>query len=109
RPVEYIGLVDLHPGQLAALGTELVALARELFLLRQQRFARGDPFLAGNDRMLHLRSPPTLQTVSDRFKTALKTVAGTRTRSSFSYRARSSPNEESGAAVSAASRSKKAS
>src|SRR4030095_3577326 len=47
RPVEYIGLVDLHPGQLAALGTELVALARELFLLRQQRLARGDPFPAG--------------------------------------------------------------
>jgi hypothetical protein len=46
RPVEVIGLVDLDPGQLAPLGAQAVAQAREFLLLAQELLACGKPLIA---------------------------------------------------------------
>ena len=49
RPFEHIGLLDLDPGQLAALGAKGIELMGDGFLLGEQRLAGGKPFLARGD------------------------------------------------------------
>jgi hypothetical protein len=48
-PIEHTGLVDLDPGQRAALFAELVARPGVFLLMRQMGFARLDPFFARDD------------------------------------------------------------
>src|SRR5207248_2087989 len=48
---ELVFLIDRLPRQRAPRGRELVATARERLFLRQQLPARGEPFLAGHDRV----------------------------------------------------------
>ena len=58
RPLERIGLVDPDPGQLAPLGAQIIAQAREFLLLAQMLLARGKPFVARHDsRLAHPCSP----------------------------------------------------
>ena len=51
-PVEDVVLIDAHPRQRAALAGDLVAQARQLLLVRQQRPALGNPFVPGYDAMV---------------------------------------------------------
>ena len=46
RAIEQVGLVDLDPGQRAALLAQAVARAGVFLLMRQMRLAGFDPFLA---------------------------------------------------------------
>ncbi len=57
RRVEGIGLVDRRPGQGAAPLDDPRAQLGELLFLGQQRRRRRQPFRAGNDVVLHGRSP----------------------------------------------------
>jgi hypothetical protein len=45
-------------GQLAPLCAQLIAQAREFFLLAQQSFARGEPFVSGDDLVIWHFEPP---------------------------------------------------
>ena len=45
--VENVVLIDAHPRQRAALAGYLVAQARQLLFVRQQRLALGNPFVPG--------------------------------------------------------------
>ena len=47
--VEHIVLVDLDPGQRAALLVQALAGLGQFLLMREMGLARGDPFLARND------------------------------------------------------------
>src|SRR5215510_7712964 len=51
--VEQIALVDSDPRQRAPLRCQGVALAGQLLLADQQSLARGEPFLAGADTVIH--------------------------------------------------------
>ena len=57
RRVEGIGLVDRRPGQGAALLDDAGAQLGELLFLGQQGLAGRQPLRAGNDVVLHGRSP----------------------------------------------------
>src|SRR6266403_1451604 len=50
--VENVVLIDAHPRQRAALASDLVAEARQLLFVRQQRLALGNPFVPGYDAMV---------------------------------------------------------
>src|SRR3546814_11715308 len=63
-PLEDVVLLDLHPGQRAALLQQLVALARERLLGFQLRLARRQPDLAGYDLVFPRASPLSGQTGS---------------------------------------------
>jgi hypothetical protein len=81
-PVEHIALVNLDPGQLAALARQLVMCPKMRFLLGEQRAARCQPFVAG-DGLVRLHDGPLQWTGSGRLRTALNTVPGTVTRLSL--------------------------
>ncbi len=51
--VEHVVLFDLDPRQRAAFRAELVAQAGEFLFLAQQFLARGQPFIARDDLVLH--------------------------------------------------------
>ena len=55
--VEDVVLVDAHPRQRAALAGDLVAQARQLLFVRQQRLALGNPFVPGYDAMVFGAQP----------------------------------------------------
>ena len=57
RTSEDIGLFDPDPGQLAPLRAQRVEFVGDGKLAGEQRLARCEPFVAGNDRVLHDRSP----------------------------------------------------
>jgi hypothetical protein len=44
RSVEHIGLVDLHPRQVALLGAQRIARLGEFLFLGEERFAGFEPF-----------------------------------------------------------------
>src|ERR1700692_4490684 len=50
--VENVVLIDAHPRESAALAGYLVAQARQLLFVRQQRLALGSPFVPGYDAMV---------------------------------------------------------
>src|SRR5918993_483768 len=56
-PSKIIGLLDLDPGQLPALGAERVEFVGHGALLSEKRLAGTKPLLARNDRVVHGRSP----------------------------------------------------
>src|ERR1700733_11671223 len=60
RSFEDIGLLDLDPGQLPALGAECVKLVRHGALLHEKSLAGVEPLFARNDGMLHGKSPSVL-------------------------------------------------
>jgi hypothetical protein len=53
RALEDVSLLDLDPGQLASERAQPVALSGELLLLPQEPLARGDPVVAGYNRVIH--------------------------------------------------------
>src|SRR6185312_11871053 len=57
RAVEAVDFFNLDPGQLAALRAESVALPGEFLFLGEQRLARREPFVLGNDFVLHAGAP----------------------------------------------------
>jgi hypothetical protein len=48
-PIEHVLLLDADHGQAATLGRKSVVQARQLLLLREQRFARSLPFGSRHD------------------------------------------------------------
>jgi hypothetical protein len=56
RAIKYIGLLDLDPGQLAALSGELIAQPSEFLLFGQEALAGGEPFLVGH-YLVHRSAP----------------------------------------------------
>jgi hypothetical protein len=52
RRVEFVGLVDPHPGQRSALARDLVAEAGQPLLVRKQRLSLGNPLVPGYYAMI---------------------------------------------------------
>ena len=52
RTFEHIRLVDEHPGELTPRGTDLIAQVGQFPLFLQKSLARGQPLVAGYDRIV---------------------------------------------------------
>ena len=63
-PLEEVVLLDLDPGQLAALAGDFVLGAQMRLLLLEQGAAGGDPFLAGDD-LVRLHDDSSTRVVRD--------------------------------------------
>src|SRR2546426_6668407 len=72
RPVEHIRFFDLDPGQVAPLGTQLIAQPGEFLLLDQELLARGEPLVSRYDSVVLHDSISFPHSASLEFVTAIR-------------------------------------